>query len=368
MKINSKKVFIIGLGLMGGSLAKAFRYRLNIEEIYAIDSNENSINEAKKDGIIKAGYFEITDAIKSADMIFICTPIKKAIEFLHILNKKVNSKCIITDICSTKGEIIKEVNTHNFSYEFIGGHPMTGSERNGYIASKEHLFENAYYILTKAKQTNAEAYKLLEEMIKGIGAIPLEMDEQEHDITVAAISHFPHVAAAALVNLIKDDEKFGEQMKKLAAGGFRDITRIAASDAEMWENIITSNKEQVIEISKKFITIIEDFQNTLSNKNSKGVKRHFEQAKKYRESMYNEKGKIIQGAFEIYVDVVDEPGTIGKIATILGIHNINIKNINVLNSREFENGCLLIAFRDIQSMGKAQHVLEINGIKAVKNN
>ena len=167
MKIS--KVSIIGLGLIGGSLTKALKERLNITEIKAVDLNRQSIDQALAEGYITKGYTEINEDIYDSDLIFLCTPVKNAIEYIKKLSSKVRDNCIITDVASTKCEIVNFINSMDNPPRFIGGHPMAGTEKSGFASSLSHLFENAYYILTPTVGTKEEDINIMVNIIKGIG-------------------------------------------------------------------------------------------------------------------------------------------------------------------------------------------------------
>ncbi|HHV29747.1 prephenate dehydrogenase [Acetivibrio mesophilus] len=364
--MQAKKISIIGLGLIGGSLARALKERLNISSITAVDSNEKSLSQALKEGYINEGFTELNDSVYNSDIIFICTPIRITLEYITQLHGKVKPGCILTDTASTKGEIIDYINSLDNPPCFIGGHPMAGTEKAGFASSFSHLFENAYYIMSPSKNCSEESLESLSEMIKGIGAIPVKLDSKEHDIITATISHVPHVIASALVNLVKFSDSPDRKMQILAAGGFKDITRIASSNPTMWENIILSNGQIVKSTLNKFTETINAFIEYIDNENSNSIYNFFESAKKFRDSIPSNRKGLIEPQNELIVDVVDKPGIIGEIATILGNNGINIKNINVSNSREFEQGCLRITLPDSSSVADAFELLLGKGYKVFK--
>ncbi|GAE89479.1 prephenate dehydrogenase [Acetivibrio straminisolvens] len=195
--MQAKKISIIGLGLIGGSLARALKEKLNIESIIAVDINEKSLSQALKEGYISEGFTELNESVYNSDIIFICTPIRSTIDYITQLYGKVKNGCIVTDTASTKGEIIDFINSLDNPPCFIGGHPMAGTEKAGFASSFSHMFENAYYILSPSKNCPEESLESLAEIIKGIGAIPVKLDSREHDIITATISHVPHVIASA---------------------------------------------------------------------------------------------------------------------------------------------------------------------------
>ncbi|HEX3028981.1 MAG TPA: prephenate dehydrogenase [Clostridia bacterium] len=361
-----KKVTIIGLGLIGGSLARALRERLDITDIVAVNKSSESLDQALKDGVISKGLTDLDDSIWDSDIIFICTPVKRAMQYIDRICGKVKKGCIITDVGSTKSEIIEYINNLPDPPLFIGGHPMAGAEKTGYSSSFAHLFENAYYILSPSKTTEEWSIKLMLDFVEKIGAIPIVLDARKHDWITGCISHAPHVIASALVNMVKEQDSHEYEMQLLAAGGFKDITRIASSSPEMWENIISSNRNQIIQVLDNYIAKLECFKNNVINNEAERVFEFFQSAKQYRDSFPSSRNGLIEPQYDIVADVLDKPGIIGEIATILGLNGINIKNINVSNSREFEQGCLRISLSDYPSVNIAFDLLSNKGYKVFK--
>jgi len=364
MVINS--VTIIGLGLIGGSLAKALKERSNIAEIKTVDINKQSINQALSEGYIAKGYTEINEDVCNSDLIFICTPVKSAIEYIKTLSGKVSDNCIITDVASTKSEIVNFVNSMDNPPCFIGGHPMAGTEKSGFASSLSHLFENAYYILTPSIRTKKTDIEIMMDIIKDIGGIPVVTAADEHDYVAATISHVPHIIASTLVKLVEKSDSPDEKMQTLAAGGFKDITRIASSSPDMWENIVLSNDQKIKGVLDAFVETLYEFKHHINNKDSKAINNYFKTAKQLRDSLPDNRKGLLISLYEIIVDVVDKPGIIGEIATVLGKNGVNIKNINVSNSREFEQGCLRITLPDSESAKKAMVLLSNQGYKVYK--
>ena len=206
---------IVGLGFLGGSLAKSLRKSNKINSILAYDKNINSLKQAKDEGVITDYCVNIDNKFEVCDIVFICTPVKSILAIAAELEKVTNNNCIITDTGSTKKTIIQSVK--ELKHEFIGGHPMVGSERSGYQTSKENLFENSYYIITKNKNNKPNSIKVLEEIIEEIRAIPIIIDECEHDFITATISHVPHIIASSLTTMVQQLDNEDEIMKTLAA-------------------------------------------------------------------------------------------------------------------------------------------------------
>ena len=359
-----EKICIVGLGLIGGSLAKAIKRSRPQSFITSVDSNQKSLDDALSDQVIDKGTTDLYEGLQGADVIFVCTPVHVVSPLLRDIMPILGKDTVITDVGSTKQEIMKaaqEIKASNQSQAiFIGGHPMAGTQHSGYQASLPHLFENAYYILTLLESTPSWAVESLKSLLLSIGALPMVMEAKNHDRIIGAVSHLPHVVAAALVNAVAEMEDNSDLFMKLAAGGFRDITRIASSNPDMWKNICMDNKEElvahIIHINKHLDTFA---QMLLKNEGSK-IQDYFSCAKTYRENLPVKQALSLLSYYDLYVDVEDRPGVIGSVATILGKHSVNIKNLRIINSREDEPGSLIISFSDSSSLDKAQKVLKEN--------
>ncbi|MEN8907320.1 MAG: prephenate dehydrogenase [Clostridiales bacterium] len=358
--MNIKNIAIIGLGLIGGSLAKALREKVGINKIYAVNRSFKSIELALSDGVIDEGFESLNDTIYSCDIIFLCTSVTKSIDYINLLKKNISNKTIVTDVGSTKSELTKYIDNLDNKINFIGGHPMAGSEASGYSASYSHLFENAYYVITPSKFTAEDSIQLLVTIVEKIGALPIVIDSVKHDIITGSISHIPHIVASALVNLVKETDNDG-LMKELAVGGFKDITRIASSNPEIWESIIISNKDEIKNILTKYIKLLNNFLEFIDKEHIEDIYNFLNEAKSFRDSFAESKKNPLYPTLELAVDVMDKPGTIGEIATILGNNNINIKNLHVSNSREYEEGCIIITLSDYKSINNAINILTEEG-------
>lgn len=356
-------VGIIEIGFLGGSLVKSLTKSTKVKSIVACDKNINSLKKAYSDGVITDYTEEIDKKFSNCDIVFICTPVSYIMDYVEKLKKVVKKECVITDTGSTKKTILN--GTKKMNIEFIGGHPMIGSERSGYETSKDLLFENSYYIITKNEKTSQKSIDLLEELVFEIKAIPIIIDENKHDYITSVISHVPHVVAAALVRLVKNLDDENETMKTLAAGGFKDITRIASSDPTMWENICVENKDEIIKVLNILIAILKSFEDDINNRER--IYNFFENSKNYRDSFINRKinGNTMP---ELNISIKDENGAIAKITTILSENNIGIKNIEVLNNRENNFGALRVVVRTYEERDLGYDIIKDLGYDILKVN
>lgn len=348
-----EKVGIIGLGLIGGSLAKALKNRCGVKEIVATNRSIEALILAQNQGFIDRYDMDITDMFRGCDIIFICTPVDKIVAYAKKLMPYLDKNTIVTDVGSTKAAICQQIAALSPTFTFIGGHPMTGSERFRFQASKEHLFENAYYILTPAENIPHHQTQLLADIVEQIGAIPVTLDAHEHDSVVAAISHVPHIIASALVNTVQDMDSPKGMMHLLAAGGFKDTTRIASSSPEMWESICLDNQQPILRVLEHLEQVIAQAKTNIQNAGRQSLHTFFDNARLYRDTFRNVTPKSLVSRYEITVDVVDRPGSIAIIAVVFCANNINIKNISIINNREQENGVLFLAFDSEQDRQKS---------------
>lgn len=351
------KTGFIGLGLIGGSIAKAIRYFYPDAEIIACSRTRSTVEQAVSEGVVNRIPDGIGEDFADCDYIFLCAPVSNNAEYLGQLKSIIGPSCIITDVGSTKSDIHARVAELGMEANFIGGHPMAGSEKTGYANSKRILIENAYYVITPTEQVPREAVEHYRDFVASLKALPLVLDCQTHDYVTAGISHLPHIIASSLVNLVKDSDTQDGIMKMIAAGGFKDITRIASSSPEMWEQICMTNRKNISSILGDYIDSLTRIKGQLDQAQEGAIYELFETSRDYRNSLPVRGSGPIQRIFEIYCDMVDEAGGIATLATILASNQINLKNIGIVHSREFIDAVLRIEFYDEQSMKQAAEIL-----------
>jgi len=348
----------IGLGLIGGSIAKALRRVHPDMNMIAYDANKENLMLALSDGTINQAHSTLSTGFSQCDIIFLCAPVHININIVKTLGSIIKKGCILTDVGSVKSTIHNAIIKMNLEHCFIGGHPMAGSEKSGFANASDRLLENAYYILTPTPVVPKEYIDTLTQLVRSIAALPVVLDSKHHDEITAAISHLPHIIAYTLVNLVKDSDDEEERMRMLAAGGFKDITRIASSSPIMWQQICGENKENLLNILHTYIDNLTAVTNAIDAQDENHLLDFFEQAKDYRDSIPKSKAKgSIRSVYEIYVDLIDESGAIATIATILATNGINIKNIGIVHNREFQDGALRIEFYDCDAEDKAVNTL-----------
>lgn len=355
MKFN--KVGFIGLGLIGGSIAKKMKADNPNIHISATAHRESTIREAFKEGLIDNDALLPVSAFNDCDVIFLCAPVQRNLDYLSELKDVIRKDCYITDVGSTKTEIHEEVIRLGMEANFIGGHPMTGSEKTGILAADKTLLENAYYIITPTALTPQQDTDAFRDFVRSLGSIPLVLDYKTHDYSTAAISHLPHMIAYSLVNLIQQIDDGNETMKTIAAGGFKDITRIASSSPVMWQNICMSNREQILILMDQYTNLLSRLREYIEASDEQALLDFFQSAKDYRDSLSLPSIKTESTYYELFVDLPDEAGGIANISRILADEGISIKNIGIVNNREYEEGILHISFADEKARSKAKGLL-----------
>ncbi len=348
-----KSFGFIGLGLIGGSIAKAIR-RINPDAyIVAYGPNPYKFEEGIKDGTLNEISTEIGSAFSRCDLIFLCAPVSTNNENLAKLKPFLSPHTIITDVGSVKSPIDDTVTALGLEQQFIGGHPMAGSEKTGFSNANALLLENAYYILAPTASVPKDAVEAYRDLVSSIGSIPLILNCKEHDYVTAAISHVPHLIAAALVNLVHDHDTQDCTMKQVAAGGFKDITRIASSSPAMWEAICMSNTENIADLLDSYIDSLKEISTAVRAKQEGFTYKLFEESKEYRDSFATQARGPIKKVYGCYIDIPDETGALAMIALILANKKISIKNIGIVHNREFEEGVLHVEFYDQKSLDDA---------------
>lgn len=351
----------IGLGLIGGSIARALKAAEPDSEIIAYDPDKISMSQAYEEGVVDVLTSEIGPRFSDCEIVFLCAPVAYNIANAEKVRPYLGKNAILTDVSSVKSEIHSKIHSLGLDRVFVGGHPMAGSERVGYANSKAKLLENAYYIITETESNTKTQIDTFKELVAKMGAIPLIMSPNQHDFITAAVSHVPHVISASLVNLVRENDTPDEKMKMIAAGGFKDITRISSSSPVMWQQICLSNADNISALLQKYIQIVSQLKNAIDSHDPEQLLRAFDSARRYRDTFIDTSSGPIKTSNSIHVEIADEPGALAIVATILASHSINIKNVGIVHNREFETGSLRIELHDENDVKKAAEILEKHG-------
>jgi len=358
-----KKVAILGVGLIGGSLALSIKNEQT--EIIGFDVDEENLQKARVLGVIDKGTTHLARAVEDADFIFLCSPVAKLFELISFLRYTPLKKgAIISDTGSTKGTLVEW--TRDFQKKnvyFIGGHPMAGSHKSGVEAAHNRLFENAYYVLTPDSSIPEVAVDQLKTLLEQTRANIVILNPEEHDQVVGAISHFPHIIAAALVKQVERYSETSPWYNRLAAGGFRDITRIASSNPQMWRDILLNNRKVMLDLAEDWKHVLDEIITLVRESDGAGIQNFFQEAREFRDQLPERQKGAIAPLYDLFVDVADTPGVIGKITTLLGTKDISITNIRILEIREDIMGVLNITYRSEEDLERARQVLIEEGYR-----
>ena len=345
------KIGIIGLGLMGGSIAKSLKLKNKEIEIVAYDTNIKDLKLAKKENIIDKYTDSIDNSFYGTDYIFICVPVKYTVEIAKNLEKIIDSTTLVTDIGSTKNSIVSIL--ENFSFNYIGTHPMVGKEKSGFQYADSHLYDNSYFIITNTDKTKEENILKIKNIILLLNAKPLIVPLAKHDFVVSVISHVPHIIAYSLVDMAKNLEDENNYLKTLAAGGFKDITRIASSSPQMWNSICLENNSEILNTLAAFRKSLDNIEYYIKEKDESNMIDFFANSKNYRDSIDN-----VKKANEIATKIENTPGQLKKIISILADNNINIINLSIQDDVDEKHGTLKLYFENIEKKEKAYNILK----------
>lgn len=366
--MDNKVISIIGLGLIGGSIAKALKngfsskHKVDIQNapsfvIKGYDK-KNVLDEAFNDKTIDAKLNSIEDSIDS-DVIFLCLPTELSLECFTKLAPVIKENTVITDVCGVKGVFENEWRKIKSKGFYIGGHPMTGKETSGYEGSDPLLFENSVYIISGlAKKT-----KILDEfleIIKLLGARIRFLDPYIHDKVISRVSHLPQLLSIALVNSAAENEK-GINFLDFAAGGFRDMTRIASSNFDIWEPVLKLNRDEIIKSIELLTNNLEDIKQFVLNNDNDKLDLLFQKARTKRDEIPKNTKGFINPLSDIFIYVKDEPGVLSKITTLLYNNGINIKDMELLKIREGTGGTFRMSFENDKTAQRARKLVEESG-------
>jgi len=358
---NQPRVCIVGLGLIGGSLALSLRRSGAVSHLTGV-SRPETLAAAESLGALDDGfgYEDLEKAAAECDLVVLATPIKRILSLLETLGRfDLPEGLIVSDVGSTKGLIVEAARRSlPEGVLFIGGHPMAGSEKSGIGAADPFLFQNAIYVLCPGKNVSREAAEELGGLLEKTGARVMVMEAAVHDRTVAAVSHLPQFVAVALVDFAARRDAAGCHALKLAAGGFRDMTRIASSPFAVWGDIVETNTDSIREALKEFADSLSAIADDLDPAR---LEKLFERAAVARSGIPRDTKGFLRPLAELLVVVEDRPGIIARIAVPLAEEGINIRDIEVLKVREGEGGTMRLAFESRKVSERAKRILEGRG-------
>ncbi|MHB1340317.1 MAG: prephenate dehydrogenase/arogenate dehydrogenase family protein [Coriobacteriia bacterium] len=338
-------VMVVGLGLIGGSIAAAAHALPDAPIVYGVDTDSTTLAyaietravdaAAQPDEAIASGWL----APGTVDLVVLATPARAVGTWLEHL-AHAGYAGIVTDVSSTKRGVMAAAKRHaGDAFSFVGGHPMAGSERSGIQAATPELFRGAYYVLTPTDDTDADAFRQVHEFVTALGARAISVPAEAHDEAVALISHVPHVTAAALVALASARSGGGQDALRLAAGGFKDMTRVAAGSPELWTGICLDNAEPLVSGLAELSRVLEEFAISVREGNAEAIQSWFAGAADVRRSLPAQWVPATTALTELSLAMIDRPGQVSEITTAVGRAGCNIEDIEI--DHETEDSAIL---------------------------
>jgi len=286
MGILFKQMAVVGVGLIGGSLSKAVKERKLVGEVLGVGRNEDRLKHAKEESIIDKYSARVDETLGEADLVVVATPVGIIVDQIREIIPFLGKGSIITDVGSVKKKLVEDVEKFfPESLNFVGGHPIAGTENSGFEASFSTLFEGRKCILTPVETTNQHALEKVKELWSRVGSTVVCMDGDEHDKVLAAVSHLPHIIAYSMINSLLEIEGFEETIYSFAAGGFKDFTRIAASHPEMWRDIALMNKDKLLSAIQLFQDYLDELKEAIAGEDAEKLFSEFEKSRRFRRLM-----------------------------------------------------------------------------------
>ncbi len=344
----TRSLGIIGVGLIGGSIGLAAK-NSGWDEIVGIDAPK-VLEEAVSLGAIDRP--STMKEVRGADLIVLAAPISK---IKKILGELPPTDALITDVASTKTAIVGEAESHDL--RFVGGHPMAGSQLSGVANAKADLFRGARYFLTPTESTDPAAYREISAFVRDFGAMPTAVEPEKHDLLMAAVSHLPHLMAAALLKVASD---ISPEALSFAGPSFRDLTRVGASNPELWSDILAENAPALGEALGAFAGTMAQLGSEVQDK--KSMARRFDDARKAYDALG---GILIERSGEnldLAIPVENRPGVFSEVTTLMGSSDINILDLYVRHSNT-ERAALVLTL-DAGDAEKARDLLRDTGFRA----
>jgi prephenate dehydrogenase len=338
----------VGVGLIGGSVGLAAR-RAGWEVI-GVDSPE-VLEEALSLGAVDRP--STLKEVRGADLIVLAAPISKVTDLVSELPP---TGALVTDVASTKTAVVREAERQGLK-RFVGGHPMTGSQLSGVANARADLFKGARYFLTPTERTRPDAYREVAGFVRSLGAVPTAVDPEKHDLLMAALSHLPHLMAAALLRVASD---ISPEALSFAGPSFRDLTRVGASNPSLWSDILAENAPALGEALGAFAGTMAQLGSEISNRQS--MERRFQEAREAYDALG---GILVESSgnnVEIAVPVENRPGVFAEVTTLMGSNNINILDLYVRHSNT-ERAALVLTL-DADAAPLARDLLHVAGFRA----
>ena len=354
MKTHFSSVAVIGLGLIGSSFAAMYRNAYPDARLVGIDVSEDAVKAAQERGWIDEGHVSSEDlgpVLCGCELVMIATPVPVANEYFRII-AACDFKGVVTDACSTKKIVSRQAQELlRYPEKYIPGHPMAGSEKSGIEGAREDMFKGAHWVLCPDEETSPDDYANLHEALAGLGARVVSLPRDKHDEAVAIVSHVPHMVASSLVELAGNHVDERQELLRLAAGGFKDSTRIAAGSPELWCGIALDNSEALSQGLHEVGEIIGRFETAIREGDAETLVKMLEDSARLRRSLpakwIPDSAKLTQ----VRIPMTDHPGIIAEVTGMAGHAACNIQSIEIDHINE-DTAVLELILTDEGDMGR----------------
>jgi prephenate dehydrogenase len=334
-----RRVALIGTGLIGGSVGLAMA-RAGIE-VVGYDRDPARTQRAKELGVVSEVASSLRDAVQGADAVVAAVPVG-AIAAVVVEALDAGAP-VVTDVGSVKAPVVAEVERARpeLAPRFVAGHPMAGSEQDGLDGADADLFEGAMWVLTPTARTDPDAYQALRALVVRLGAEVVAVSPEQHDALVAVVSHVPQLAASTLMDVAADRGEEHATLLRLAAGGFRDMTRIAAGHPGIWPDICVTNRDAIVAALDEYVAALARVRRLVEDSDRDGLLDVLQRARRARRSL--PVGAAVSGPLvEVRVPVPDRPGVLAEVTTLAGRLGVNIADLEIAHSMEGSRGVLVL--------------------------
>ena len=380
------RVTVVGCGLVGGSVALAAADVAGVEEVVVTDIDPDVLDRAAQLGVGHRHEPDPAAAVRGADLVVFSTPVAVTGKLFQLLRPEFGPRTVVTDVGSVKARVLLDVEgapldmagtvvgaldgpapgtdrLADVATRFIGGHPMAGSERSGVDGADGTLFQGATWVLTPTAISDVRAFEELSGFLRAMGARVLAVEPELHDRLVAIASHLPQVLASTLMDEAADAaERTGEAVLTVAAGGFRDATRVAGSDPDLWVGILAQNRDAVLEALDGFLTRLHTVRDQVSTGDWEGVRTFLDRARSARRRLPTKEraGRLV----DLVIPVTDRPGVLAEVTTALGEAGVNIEDLAMRHATTSARGALLVAVDGDETADRALALLQARGVTA----
>lgn len=361
---SKTSIAIIGVGLMGGSLGLAARERLGVSRVIGYSRTGCTLQKALELGAITDQAGSVEEAAAEADIIFVATPVRSILKVVRQALAVAGPATIVTDMGSTKSSLMGALSAAE-EKQFIGGHPVCGSEAAGVDNAREELFENATWFLTSGQGIDPSNFERLHGFVAGIGAIPTAIDPDAHDRIMALVSHLPHILANSAMNQVGSVNLDGREALLSAGPSFRDLTRVAGSNPRVWTDIFMENRRWLSEALKEHRQAIDQVIEAIDSGNEEFLKGEIMAAAANRDRMLEAEQMTPSDLFVVKVPVFDKPGVISQVTVALGNAGINIEDIAFHRISVEQGGVLSLVVSGSDTADRAVEILRGLGYDVV---